>query len=61
MSFFENKFDKKAEPLLLEDYYGVVTANFSIAKMASKIEDTPRNIDSVVNLYFQKPNLFLPD
>jgi nucleoside-diphosphate-sugar epimerase len=61
VSFFENKFDKKAEPLLLEDYYGVVTANFSIAKMASEIEDTPRNIDSVVNLYFQKPNLFLPD
>jgi hypothetical protein len=42
--------------LLLGEFYGVVSANFSIAKMASEIEDLPRNIDSVVNLYFQKPN-----
>lgn len=61
VSLFEDIFDKKAEPLLLGDHYGVLTANFSIAKMASKIEDLPRNIDSVVNLYFQKPNLFLSD
>lgn len=61
VSLFENTLDKKAQPLLLGDHYGVLTANFSIAKMASKIEDFPRNIDSVVNLYFQKPNLFLPD
>lgn len=61
VSLFENTLDKKAEPLLLEDYYGVLTANFSIAKMVSEIEDLPRNIDSVVNLYFQKPNLLLPE
>lgn len=56
VSLFENVFDKKAEPLLLGEFYGVISANFSIAKMASEIEDLPRNIDSVVNLYFQKPN-----
>ena len=61
VSLFENTLDKKAEPFLLGDFYGVVTANFSIAKMASEIKDLPRNIDSVVNLYFQKPNLFLSD
>ncbi len=59
MSLFEKALNKKAEPLLNEDFRGVVTANFSIAKMASVIEDLPRNIDSVVRLYFQKPNLFL--
>ena len=56
VSLFENAFDKKAEPLLLGEFYGVVSANFSIAKVASEIEYLPRNIDSVVNLYFQKPN-----
>jgi nucleoside-diphosphate-sugar epimerase len=56
VSLFENVFDKKAEPLLLGEFYGVVSANFSIAKMASEIEDLPRNIDSVVKLYFEKPN-----
>ena len=61
VSLFEIALDAKAKPLLLQDFYGVVTANFSIAKMASKIEDLPRDIDSLVNLYFQKPNLFLPN
>lgn len=58
---FENAFNKKVEPLLLGDFYGVVSANFSIAKMASEIENLPRNIDSAVNLFFQKPNLFFPN
>ena len=61
VSLFEIALDAKAKPLLLQDFYGVVTANFSTAKMASKIEDLPRDIDSLVNLYFQKPNLFLPN
>ena len=51
VNLFENVLDKKAKPLLLGDFHGTFTANFSIVKMLSEIGYLPLDIESVIDSF----------
>jgi nucleoside-diphosphate-sugar epimerase len=50
VKLFESALDKKANPIIIEDFTGSRTANFSTSKMNSKISRSPKTIDSVISL-----------
>lgn len=50
VKLFESALGEKANPLMIEDFIGSRTANFSTSKMKSQISHSPKTIYSVIDL-----------